>query len=244
MKKLLYLNLIIIFFLNFIFGMTGKVTYIEGSVYINYSPADLNQVVKKDDLITTHEGRVEIELSDGNVIRIGENSRIYISELHKKKRKKITVKVFLGKLWAKVKKIVKEKDEFTVKFRKGTAGVRGTVYRVNQYSDDSAEIYVYEGSIKVKGEKPVSDKDKKDKTGKKTKSELNRNEKHEVEGPKEIKGPEEVTLKEWVKIVKKMNKIYISSRGKPDEPEEFNIEAERKKSWVNWNLKRDKEKKK
>jgi ferric-dicitrate binding protein FerR (iron transport regulator) len=233
MKKKFFISLFYFFCVFNIIALNGKITYLKGSVYINYAPADLDQKVEEKDLITTHEGRVELTLSDGNIIRIGENSRVHIDNLKKKKNKdkKISVKVFLGKIWTKVKNIVKEKDEFSIKFRMGTAGVRGTVYRLNQYEDDSAEIYVYEGKVEVSGiKKETIKKDTKKNEGKR----------HEIEGPEEIEGPKEVTLREWVKIVEKMNKIYITSKGEPEDPKEFKMKKEKNKEWVKWNLKRDK----
>ncbi|HMA68944.1 MAG TPA: FecR family protein [Candidatus Mcinerneyibacterium sp.] len=228
MKKIM---LFVLYFslINLLFSLHGKLTYIEGEVFVNYSPADLNQKVDQNDLIVTGEGKVEVKLSDGKLFRLGPKTKIYLKKLEEKEKKdkKIKIKVIVGKFWTKVKKIFK-KEEYKVEFKMGTAGVRGTVYNINQFIDDSAELYVYEGKVEVRSKK------------KKMKAPPSDSKRVEVEGPEEIEGPKEITMEEWIVIVEKMNRISISKKGELGDPEKFKYQDLEDDEWVNWNLKRDK----
>ncbi len=210
-------------------ALSGKVTYKEGNTFINYAVPKLRQCVNEGDLISTEKGRMEITLEDGSIVRIGEHSRIYFEKLrYEEKNKKISIKVTLGRFWTKVKKLVKG-DDYNVSFRTGTAGVRGTSYRIDQFADDSALLNVYTGTVAVAGKRPAAD----------TASDAQ--DVHEISGPEEVQGPSEITMEEWVKIVESMNSISVDAGGNPTEPEPFDIEKDREDPWVNWNLKRDEE---
>ncbi|HDS03679.1 MAG TPA: hypothetical protein ENN72_08245 [Firmicutes bacterium] len=227
MKRLLIFLLSVFAFSVSLMAMKGKVTYIEGYAQVNYAPAELRQIVQQGDYIQTHRGKIEIALNDGTLVRIGPDSKVYFESLTEEKgKKKVSIKVTLGRFWTKVKKLV-ARDEYNVTFRTGTAGVRGTVYRLDQFEDNSARLFVYDGRVEVKGERPVFEKDP---------SLL---EPQEINGPVEIEGPREVSMEEWVKIVEKLNVIAISSQGSPTEPAPFDAEEDKKDPWVQWNLERD-----
>ncbi|HDZ24528.1 MAG TPA: hypothetical protein ENH70_08335 [Desulfobacteraceae bacterium] len=227
MKRLFMISFITLVLVVPLLAITGKVTYIEGQVMINYGVVELRQEVHEGDFIATRKGKVEITLNDGTLVRVGPDSRVYMESLKEEKgRKKVSIKVALGRFWTKVKKLV-AKDEYNVSFRTGTAGVRGTVYRIDQYADDSARLFVYDGKVEVRGEKPLSGTDQMPAVP------------AEIDGPVEIEGPKEVTMEEWVKIVKRLNRIAISPEGIPTDPEEFDLEKDKKDPWVLWNLKRD-----
>lgn len=231
MKKIL-LFLIFVTFISSAYTLSGRITYIKGVALINYQIAKLNQEVKEKDFISTKKGRLEIKLSDGTIIRIGNNTKIYLKKLKvNKKHKKVSIKVIVGNFWTKVKKLFKD-DSYKVAFRTGTAGVRGTVYTLSQYKDNSADLLVFDGTVEVKGKEKKKETEKKDKK----KHSLAP---HELKGPEEISGPKEVTLEEWTKIVKEMMKIHISASGKPTNPVAFKKDEEKNKEWIEWNLKRD-----
>jgi len=226
-----YIVLAVVLFCAWSFAeaLDAKVTFIQGKSQINYAPVKLNQLVKEKDYIATTTGKLEITLSTGTIIRIGENTTVHFEKLVEVNgSRKVGLKVVLGKIWTKVKKLTGN-DEYNVSFRTGTAGVRGTVYRVDQMQDNSADLFVYEGSVEVKGEKPQKKEPPKD------------GDVSEVNGPEEVSGPTEVSMEEWTQIVREMMEIHISPDGVPTEPEQFDP-AEQKKAddWVKWNLEQDK----
>lgn len=228
MKRLLLISFVIFALAVPLFAISGKVSYIEGQVMINYAVAELRQEVREGDFISIQKGKLEITLDEGTLVRVGPDSKIYMESLKEEKgRKKVSIKVTLGRFWTKVKRLV-SKDEYNVSFRTGTAGVRGTVYRLDQYADDSAQLFVYDGKVEVRGEKPSEGADQMPAIP------------AEIDGPVEIEGPKEVSMEEWVKIVKQLNRIAISPEGVPTDPVEFDPEKDRQDPWVSWNLERDK----
>ena len=58
-----------------------------------------------------------------------------------------------------------------------------------------------------------------------------------MRGPDEIAGPDEVSLEQWVQIVREMQKIRIDKKGKPQAVEPF--KKDRSDSWERWNEERD-----
>ena len=63
---------------------------------------------------------------------------------------------------------------------------------------------------------------------------------HEIQGPYEIPGPREVTLEEWVYIVKNMQKIIIGGNGQVKYVGSFNLkDKDERTDWIKWNLERD-----
>ncbi|HPE28997.1 MAG TPA: FecR family protein [Candidatus Mcinerneyibacteriales bacterium] len=227
MKRLFVILLMTLVLALPLFSIAGKVSYIEGQVMINYAMAELRQEVREGDFISTQKGKLEITLDDGTLVRVGPESKVYMESLKEEKgRKKVSIKVALGRFWTKVKKLV-AKDEYNVSFRTGTAGVRGTVYRIDQYADDSAQLFVYDGKVEVRGEKPSGGTDQMPAVA------------AEIDGPVEIEGPQEVSMEEWVKIVKRLNRIAISPEGVPTDPAEFDLEKDKQDPWVQWNLQRD-----
>jgi len=189
--------------------------------------------VKKDQEIrVAAKSRIELMFPDGTVMRLSENSRLKMSELVFNKQtqgKNVTVDLSVGKLWANVIKLATPDSSVVVKTSNAVAGVRGTVYRVNVDEDQSALVKVYDGTVYVAN--PPRDTTKPiDKVI----------EPHPVAGPHEVAPPmHEVTLEEWVVIVKAMQQISISSQGVASKPQDFDPKTDAD-DWVKWNQERDK----
>jgi hypothetical protein len=175
--------------------------------------------------------RLEMVLPDRSVIRFSEKTKFKLiqSEVSKDEKKRaIKIAVPVGKIWTNVRKALWSRDnKFEVSCQNAVAGVRGTVYRLDVESDQSAVVKVYDGEVAVAGipktqqasvpsfgpPKPVS-------------------------GPTAVPGPKPVSMEQWVYIVKSMQQISITSDGQAQEPKDF-TEAEDMDDWVKWNKKRD-----
>jgi hypothetical protein len=60
-----------------------------------------------------------------------------------------------------------------------------------------------------------------------------------VQGPVQVQGPTEVSLKQWFEIIKAQQQIVVRPDGTYAKSE-FNLQDDEKLEWVQWNKERDK----
>jgi hypothetical protein len=216
------------------------ITMIDGTARVFARGAASGRLLKRGDALkredevkVAEKSRIEIRFPDGTVMRLAEKSHLKMSDLSFNKQtesKHVRVDLSIGKLWAKVKKLVTPDSSVEVKTTNAVAGVRGTVYRVNVNEDKSALVKVYDGTVYV-ANPPRDASTPPDKTM----------QPHEVAGPHPVPPPyHEVSMEEWTAIVKAMQQISISPEGKPSKPEDFDPQADAD-DWVTWNQERDKQ---
>ncbi len=217
----------------------AKITFYTGQVQVqkptkeDWSKAIFNQALLSGQKVKTQdESRAEIGFADGSILRIDSNSKLDIVDVKKEKSgaQKATAKVWSGKVWANVNKMSK-KTKFQLESPTAVAAVRGTVYRMSVSDDQTTKIAVYSGEVAVDN-KPIVKfmEQKKAKAGGKQ---------GEIEGPSQIAGPSEVTLEQWVQIVKAQMEITIHPDGTYDIVN-FNPIIDSQDDWVRWNQERDK----
>jgi len=221
-------------------GNEATVTMIMGTARVFAAGSKTGHMLKQGDLLKKDEeievsdnSRLEIRFPDGTVMRLAERSHLKMNMLaFDKKTDNKNVKVYLGvgKLWAKVKKLMTPDSAVEVSMSNAVAGVRGTVYRVNVEEDKSVLVKVYDGEVYVANLPQDAAK---------TADETLHS--HEVSGPHEVPPPyHEVSMEQWTEIVKAMQQISISSEGVPSKPQDFDAKAD-SDDWVKWNQERDKE---
>jgi hypothetical protein len=219
----------------------ATVTMIQGTARVYAKNAKSGRLLKKGDkLRKDHEVRVgeksrlEIRFPDGTVMRLAEKSHLDMNQISYNKRteeKNVKVGLSLGKLWAKVRRLVTPDSSVEVTTSNAVAGVRGTVYRVNVEEDKSALVKVYDGTVYVANPP-------KEATGKPP---VQVAKPSEVPGPTQVPPPyHQVTMEEWTVIVKAMQQISISPQGVATKPRDFDLKADAD-DWVKWNLERDKQ---
>ena len=216
------------------------VVVIQGTARI-YSKGVPGRLLNKGDLIKKNQevkvaekSRIEMQFPDGTVMRLSEKSQLIMNELAFNKQtedKNFKVQLMVGKLWAKVKKLVTPDSSVEVNISNAIAGVRGTVYRVNVDEDRRALVKVYDGEVYVAN--PPRDASKAiDKI----------TAPHPVAGPHEIPPPvHEVSMEEWTVIVKAMQQVSISPQGVASKPQAFDPKTD-VDEWVLWNQERDRQK--
>lgn len=228
---------IILVFLSFQFIMAqslGVLNSLVGEVKVfsaqhkTWGAGRLNQELYQNDKVKTAvESRAEINLANNGIIRIDENSEILLSPQNRAKDQK--VQLASGKIWANMKKIISQKRKFEIQTPTATASIRGTVFRVDEASDSSADVLVYNGKVDVG---PSDSLKKQLETAKKSQN------RQEVEGPTEIEGPTEVSLEAWVSIVAGQQ-ISVQPNGSYKKFE-FDQKEDAKNNWVKYNLEQDK----
>lgn len=213
----------------------AKITFYTGEVKTqppkkdDWKKAIFQQSLANGEKIKTwDQSRAEIGFSDGSIIRIDGNSSLDIVDAKKDKAgQQVEAKVWSGKVWANVNKMSK-KSKFELESPTAVAAVRGTVYRMAVSPDRTTRIAVYSGAVAVKPH-PDFFMEQKAKAGGRP---------GEIEGPAEIAGPTEVTLEQWIQIVKVHQEITINPDGSYGIVQ-FNPELDAQDDWVRWNQERD-----
>ncbi|MFC1532042.1 FecR domain-containing protein [Thermodesulfobacteriota bacterium] len=168
---------------------------------------------------TGKTGLIELTFADKSVIRLSTNTIFKVKSMHfpKKGPKRFSVRLFLGRAWAKLNKVVhKNRDRFDMHIPTAVIGVRGTIYNADTADDKSADIYVFKGTVGVGPPLFVENGSK-----------------------KEISWSQQVSEKEWEEIIlKQLQRLHIGADGKPGKPVLFDPKIE-KDEWIIWNLKRD-----
>ena len=239
----LILLLVISLFLSFAFAKEktdnkGLITYTKGRVKkkefkdFDWKKAESNSSILNGDKIRTYQkSRAELELMDLDVIRIAPETIILVEKLYEETKEKIKetqISLEKGNVWAKIKK-KKKNMKFGITSPVAVAAITGTVLRMNVNPDSSTVLKVYNGEVHI------------------TNAPENTNlipkmiQVHEISGPYEVPGPHEISMDEWVYIVRNMQKIIIDNKGKIMEVGDFKLsDKEEDTDWVKWNLERDK----
>lgn len=211
----------------------GVVTHIEGKAFLTTkgatqkSPLTVNTMVHPGDMIQTGaKSRVEIIINRESVTRMDENSQLILEKYREIEtpKGKTSVKLIYGKLWIKVKKITQKLNRFELNLPNAIAGVYGTVYETDILPDKSTEVKVFTGAVIVKNKPGGSLKSPSGDPG-------------EIPGPSEIPGPHEVTMEEWTRIVRSMQKVKVSKDGTPSKVSPFKRDPQ--DNWEKWNYERD-----
>jgi len=208
---------------------SAQVSFLEGSAQKSRGRGvrgDLRvgAVLGQGDTIETQDAtRLEIRFGDGSVLRLGPKSRVQLAEAHfggGAARRKLTARLFLGRLWAKVTSVIQGDQKFQVETENAVAGVRGTTFRVDANADRSVLVRVYDGSVAVAKKAPLYEEEG-------------------LPGRREVPGPDEVTRDEWEKLVGRQMQIFISADGTPGEPEQFSPDVDKDDPFALWNQQRD-----
>lgn len=211
----------------------GKVSFFLGKVRIksktaaDWKDARMNLPVEGGDQIETGKAdRLEVTLRDGSVIRISEESAV---TLDCPSGKAISPSVAKGKIWGNIKKLGQRNFDLEVTTGTATAAIRGTVFRVDNNAQDSmSSVLVYDGKVEVGPGKQLE---------KVIAASGEKQERTEVSGPQEVPGPFEVTLMDWVAIVKGQ-RIDVQKNGKYNKFK-FNEKQDAQDEWVKFNKERD-----
>lgn len=227
--------------------MAAKITYLSGECLLlkkgqtEWGKAALNMALYPGDKLRTKiNAKVEVKFHDGSVVRIAQLSDFEVKTSSKNEEtgeNNIELKTKKGSYWTKFKKSTTAKNTLNQELPTAITGVRGTIYRIVADEDGKTVLRVYKGKVEVKTwleavEGQLVPKLKED-TGEKK-------EHKEVGPPKEVTGPKEVSMEEWIRTVVDMQQITLYPDKAPEEPEKFDPKEDAKDPWVQWNLERDK----
>lgn len=214
----------------------ARVALLDGAAEISCPEDKLMRSLKVNDTVragcevsTGAGSRIELVLPDKSRIRFAEKSKFKFVQIDRKETGEgaVAVSLSVGKAWSNVRKSLSGKEgKFEISCQNAVAGVRGTIYRMDVATDQSALVKVYDGEVSVAGLR-------------KTQQNVSAvGPPQAVAGPTPVSGPKPVSMEQWVYIVKSMQKIHIDADGKAREPESF-TEEEDVDRWTKWNKRRD-----
>lgn len=102
------------------------------------------EIMDNDTIAVKDSSKAEILYSDSSTLFIDQNSTITIATSSKKR----SVFLSLGRIWAKVKGLLKG-ESFEINNPISVSGIRGTEFIVS-YKDDESEVKVLEGKVNVR----------------------------------------------------------------------------------------------
>ena len=225
----------------------GKISLPLGRVQVrsgaDWAKAKPNQPVFEGNYIRTQEkSRCEIVLKGGGKVRIGEKSELELNEADVKPMvKNFNANLKKGSVWVSAKAAFGEKKSVSVRTPTAVAAIRGTVFKAKAGEDESS-VQVYDGKVDVNQvEKFLEERRNRRKNltpkgpGGQLKFKLGPVK--EIAAPTQVSGPYEVTLEEWVTLVKGMQ-INVRADGKYY-MFEFDQEKDDKDEFVKWNKELD-----
>ena len=215
----------------------GVVSYVDGDVKKQPLSSDLWQsapvktAVNSGEKVRTYlQSRAELELLQLDIIRLAPKTIIALDKLYeetKEKKLKTSIKVENGEIWASVHEVNAQTD-FDIAAPVAAAAITGTVLRMKVDEDSSTQLKVYKGEVKI-----TNAPENTDLTPKSIQP-------YQIQGPHQIQGPREVSLEEWVYIIKSMQQITIDPKGQIISVGDFKSkDKDEKTPWVEWNKKRE-----
>jgi len=204
---------------------SAKVSYLDGKASVTTGGKTgalaKGATVHENDVIETQPGaKVELEMKDGSVVRVGPASKLELKAAHfgDTGEKSFSAKLMFGRVWSKVSGLIGKESKFEVETDNAVAGVRGTTFRIDAKADKSMLVRVYAGSVAMAPGGQLALKKPPEK-GKRV----------------QVAGPGQVTLKEWEKIVGKMMQMAVNADGSPSDPVAFKPEDDKGDEWASWN---------
>lgn len=182
---------------------------------------------------TGADGRLEMVLPDRSVVRFAQKTKFKLvqADIGARGSRAVGISLTLGKIWTNVRKsLVGGGDKFEISCQNAVAGVRGTIYRMDVETDQSAVVKVYDGEVSVAGVSRTQQPQPPTTLGPP----------QPVAGPSVIEGPKPVSMEQWVYIVRSMQQVQITSDGRALKPRDF-TEEEDMDDWVKWNKQKDKQ---
>ncbi|MDZ7344626.1 MAG: FecR family protein [candidate division KSB1 bacterium] len=217
----------------------GLFTYVEGNVKKKQLQEEdwiraqvKTDVYTGDRVRTLLQSRAEMNLAQLDIIRLAPQTTIDVVKLYEEtKEKKIETQIKLkeGDIWGKVKS-VDANSTFEVSSDFAGAAITGTVFRVHHdSSQQETQLKVYTGEVKISN--------KPEKMDILTPQTI---QPQRIQGPVQVPGPRQVTMEEWVYLVRANQQITVGANGQIKSVGTFRrTDRDENTDWVKWNLQRD-----
>jgi hypothetical protein len=137
----------------------GRVVVLRGQAWLQHphAGATTDTLIKRGDAL--HEGdtvrtgpgaTLRVLMTDNSILDLGESSRVSLPTYKVAAReRKASVKLWVGKLWARVASSLAGDKSFEVTTANAVAGVRGTSFGVETDGGSNTNIVVEDGSVEM-----------------------------------------------------------------------------------------------
>ena len=102
-------------------------------------------------VVTMENSEMQIELLNGVIVDLSSKTKVYFKTMRQDPEKKelteTGIKLFIGKIYSNVKKLVDTGSKYKVETSSATAGVRGTKFSVEVTETGETKTEVYEGIV-------------------------------------------------------------------------------------------------
>jgi len=109
-------------------------------------------IYQGDRLRTTLNSRIELEMPDGTIIKINENTTFDVKEIktvEEDNEDKMSFTLWAGNIWAQFKKIVGGRQKREIESPSAVVAVRGTILDMNVDMNKTTRVRVMEGRVAV-----------------------------------------------------------------------------------------------
>lgn len=184
---------------------TSSVRHPNGAV----EPLKVNQSLGKGDaIITGTDGYAELIIDNQSVLRLNRDTELRLLAVQEpqartaKEQRPFYTRLALvrGKTWTHVQKWAGGIVNYQIQLPTAIAGVHGTVFETEVKQDSSSDVGVIEGEVGVGGDSGKAAPPKKNLA------------------PKQVSGPQEVALDQWIRLVKTGMMLSVPKSGVPGEP--------------------------
>ncbi|MCS7202165.1 MAG: FecR family protein [Dictyoglomus sp.] len=162
MKKYLIFIFLFLFIFNISWAQTlerrtAVITSLKGSVYVKragseiFTPAKLNMALSPGDRIWVQANSYAVlAFSDKSTLRLSSNTQLDIVELSKEEDKEKSIfKLWIGKIWATVERILKPGERVEIQTPTAVAGVRGTSWVMDVLEDGTTFVNSLSGIVSL-----------------------------------------------------------------------------------------------
>ncbi len=210
-------------------AFAAKVTFLELPAQIKRKGATewrtlkLGEDVSEGDSIRTGMGgRVEVTIAEKRVFRVGQATEVELPSFRETGGLNASFHVLVGRFWASIRVPLAEAlgEKVEVQTTTATIGIKGTNFGVDHDRVRGlSQVTVIDGTVAAAAPQVTGGK-------------------QEVEGPREIAPPSEISREQWLVLVSRNQKLLIRPGQAPRvEPMTAEDKAD---EWVVFNQQRDK----
>lgn len=136
---------------------TAVITSLKGNVFVRragseiFTPAKLNMALYQGDRIWVQANSYAVlTFSDKSTLKLSANTQLDIIELSKEQDKEKSIfKLWIGKIWATVERILKPGEKVEIQTPTAVAGVRGTSWVMNVLEDGTTFVNSLSGIVSL-----------------------------------------------------------------------------------------------
>lgn len=173
------------------------------------APLRANQFLSPGEGVATGTGGfVELVIDNQSVLRLNQETEVRLVAIQEPRQPDARdahslytrVALLKGRTWSQVRKWAGALVGFQVQMPRAIAGVHGTVFESGVSTDSSSSVAVLEGEVGVAGGTPSP---------------------RQGLAPREVSGPREIGVQEWIQVLKAGMRIEVDPSGRPGAPQTF-----------------------